>query len=96
MEGKSVHLRLSNEMIKEFNSIKKAMGFSNMQEFIKDAMRKAMLEYRRHAAMRAIKKLQGSAPNARHITTRERNRIAKQLFTEKEMGRDIFKEYGLK
>ncbi len=96
MESKSVHLRITSEMVKEFNSIKGAMGFSNIQEFIKDAMRKAMLEYRRHAAMRTIKKLQGSAPNARHITTRERNRIAEQLFREKEMSRDILKEYGLK
>ncbi|MDD4878506.1 MAG: ribbon-helix-helix domain-containing protein [Candidatus Nanoarchaeia archaeon] len=96
MEGKSIHLRISDEMLKEFNSIKGSMGFSNIQEFIKDAMRKAVLEYRRHAAMRTIKKLQGSCPNARHITTRERNKLAKQFFEEKEAGRDIFKEYGLK
>lgn len=96
MEGKSVHLRLSYEMLKDFNAIKKAAGFSNIQEFIKDSIRKAMLEYRRQKAMMAIKKLHGSAPNARHITTRERNRLAKQFFEEKEAGRDIFKEYGLK
>lgn len=96
MESRSVHLRITSEMVKEFNSIKGSMGFSNIQEFIKDSMRKAMLEYRRHAAMRTIKKLQGSAPNARHITTRERNKIAEELFTEKARGRDISKEYGLK
>ncbi|MFH1065590.1 MAG: hypothetical protein V1734_03750 [Nanoarchaeota archaeon] len=96
MEGKSVHLRITNEMLKEFNAIKGTMGFSNIQEFIKEAMRKAMLEYRRQAAMRTIKKIQGSAPNARHITTRERNMLAKKFFEEKEAGRDIFKEYGLK
>ncbi|HII15602.1 MAG TPA: hypothetical protein HA362_04785 [Nanoarchaeota archaeon] len=96
MESKSVHLRLTGGMVKEFNSIKDALGFSNMQEFIKDAMRTAMLEYRRKAAMRTIKKLQGSAPKARHITTRERNKLAKQFFEEKAAGRGIFKEYGLK
>jgi len=96
MESKSVHLRLTGEMVKEFNSIKGALGFSSIQEFIKDSMRKAMLEYRKQVAIRTIRKLQGSVPNARHITTKERNKLAEELFAEKARGRDILKEYGLK
>lgn len=96
MEGKSIHLRVSDEMLKEFNAIKGAMGFSSIQEFLKDAMRKAVLEYRRHAAMRTIKKLQGSVPYIKRPTQKDREKLVEQFFEEKARGRDIFKEYGLK
>ena len=90
---KSIHLRIPKVLYKESENIKKDFGFSSIQEFIKDAMRKAILEYKKQRALNNLKNNFGSVKNIKRLSKEELNRIALELTREK--NRELTKEYGL-
>ena len=90
---KSIHLRLPKLLYKESEEIKKDFGFSNIQEFIKEAIRKAILEYKRQKAMKYFEKNLGSIKNIKRLTKEEREKIALEFTPEKD--KELAKRYGL-
>jgi len=90
---KSIHLRLPKLLYKESIEIKKDFGFSNIQEFIKEAMRKTILEYKRKQALKTLMKHYGSVKNIKRMTKKEREKLALDFTPER--GKEITKRYGL-
>lgn len=46
MANKSIHLRIPEELHDKFEEIKDEHGYANIQEFIKEAIRKALREHK--------------------------------------------------
>lgn len=42
MGGKSVHLRLPEKLHEQLNKLKESLGFSNIQEYLRDLARRAI------------------------------------------------------
>ncbi|MEK6952984.1 MAG: hypothetical protein AABX29_08275 [Nanoarchaeota archaeon] len=93
MKDKSIHLRVPTLLYQESEEIKKDFGFSNIQEFIKDAMRKTILEYKRQKALKNLEKNFGSVKNIKRLTREEREKLALELTPEE--GEKLSKKYGL-
>ena len=90
---KSIHLRLPKILYKESEKIKKEFGFSNVQEFIKEAIRKTILEYKRQRALNNLKKNFGSVKNIKRLSKEELNKVALAFTPEKD--KEIAKRYDL-
>ena len=90
---KSIHLRMPKVLYREASEIKEHFGFTNMQEFIKEAIRKAIFEYNKQKALKTLKRLYGSVKDTKRFTDKERNKLAMEHTPEK--GREILKKYGL-
>lgn len=46
MANKSIHLRIPEELHEKFQEIKDEHGYANIQEFIKEAIRKHLKEHK--------------------------------------------------
>ncbi len=90
---KSIHLRIPKVLYKESENIKKDFGFSSVQEFIKEAMRKTVLEYKKQRALKNLEKNFGSVKNIKRLSKEELNKIALELTPER--GKELTKKYGL-
>jgi len=95
MANKLVSLRLTGKLISEAQKVTRAEGFSSFQEFIKDAIRKAVREYQRRKDLAILRSLQGSAidKGIKLASKKRLERTAKEL-TDKEQER-LIKEFGL-
>ncbi len=89
---KSVHLRMPELLYKDSEQIKKDFGFSSIQEFIKESIRKAIYEYKKQKALATLKKYYGSKKDTKRLTDEERDKLAEGLTPEK--SREISKRYG--
>ena len=90
---KSIHLRVPKLLYKESENIKKDFGFSSIQEFIKEAMRKTILEYKRQQALKNLERNFGSIKNIKRLTKKEREKIALEFTPERD--KELAKKYGL-
>jgi len=93
MKDKSIHLRVPTLLYQESEEIKKDFGFSNIQEFIKDAMRKTILEYKRQKALKNLEKNFGSVKNIKRLTKEEREKLALEFTPKRDV--ELAKKYGL-
>jgi len=95
MKDKSIHLRLPKVLYKESLKIKESFGFTNIQEFIKEAIRRLIYEYNKQKALKTLKKLYGSFKNIRRLTRKEKDKLAMELFNNLDEQKNLFKRFGL-
>ncbi len=50
MANKSIHLRIPEELHDQFEEIKEEHGYANIQEFIKEALRKHLRDHKNKPA----------------------------------------------
>lgn len=88
--GDLVHLRIDKEMKARINEVVHNGLFSNMTEFIREAIRKSIDEYETKKAIRGLEMLRGKA---RLLTKEEQKRAKAEL---KHMSAsELFRKYGL-
>jgi len=61
MVNKLISLRVSNNLINETNQVIDIAGFNSLQEFIRDAWRNSLKEYKLAIAKKELSKLYGFA-----------------------------------
>ncbi|MBW2968662.1 ribbon-helix-helix domain-containing protein [Candidatus Woesearchaeota archaeon] len=88
--GELVHLRLEKKLKKEINTIVKTGFFSNMTEFIRDAIRKSIEDYEKKRAIKGLEKLRGKG---RLLTKAEQKKARAEL--KKMSSSDLFRSVGL-
>ena len=95
MTNKLVSLRLTDKLVFEANKVTKEEGFASFQEFIKDAIRRAIREHQRRKDFAVLRALQGSAAN-RNIKVASKKKLekaAKKLSNEDQDR--LVEEFGL-
>lgn len=93
--NKLVHLRVPRQLYADSQEIINALGFSNIQEFARDALRRAVHEYKVQAAIRRLEKLKGSVKGIKRLTDEERRQVYLKFIADPNRS-DIFRKYGLK
>ena len=88
--GELVHLRLEKEMKERIESMVKIGLFSNMTEFIRDAIRKNIDYFEKRRAIHGLAMLKG---NARLLSKSEQVKVQNQL--KKLSSSDLFRTLGL-
>ena len=83
-------------LYKDSEQIKKDFGFSSIQEFIKESIRKAIYEYKRQRALRVLKQNFGILKGKVKRLTKEDNLILKEKIMNMttEENNAILKKYG--
>jgi Arc/MetJ-type ribon-helix-helix transcriptional regulator len=59
MVNQMVNLRMENKLIAELDEVIKESNYSSRSEFIKDAVRKALIEFQKLKAMKTLGKYKG-------------------------------------
>jgi metal-responsive CopG/Arc/MetJ family transcriptional regulator len=59
MVNQMVNLRMENKLITELDEVVKESTYSSRSEFIKDAVRKAIIEFQKLKAMKTLGKYKG-------------------------------------
>jgi metal-responsive CopG/Arc/MetJ family transcriptional regulator len=79
MANTLVSLRISQDLLKESKVIAKEKGFSNTQEFIREAIRARVEEYRRQKIIEEANRLYGIAKGKKikTLTRKERDALAR-------------------
>lgn len=88
--GDLVHLRLEKEMKDRINSVVEIGLFSNMTEFIRDAIRKNIDYFEKKKAINGLAALRG---NAYLLSKSEQANVRNQL--KKLSSSDLFRKLGL-
>jgi len=97
MANKLVSIRLPEKMVKEAKAITATGMFSNLNDFIRASIRKAIDDYNTKKALHQLKKGFGSMKGKiKRLTPKERDELYGEFWREKKSGRDILKEFGLK
>jgi hypothetical protein len=78
MANTLISLRISKDLLKESEAMAKVAGFSNTQEFIRDAIRK-QVEERRQRIIEDVGRLYGSAKRGTELTPAARDELARQV-----------------
>lgn len=88
--GDLVHLRLSKQLKDSINGIVESGLFSNMTEFIRDAIRRGIDEYEKRQAIRGLEMLRGKG---RLLTKEEQKKAKAEL--KKMSPSELFRSVGL-
>ncbi|MCX6709196.1 MAG: hypothetical protein NTW67_06140 [Candidatus Woesearchaeota archaeon] len=88
--GDLVHLRIDKEMRARIDEVVHNGLFSNMTEFIREAIRKSIDEYETKKAIRGLEMLRGKA---RLLTKEEQKRAKAEL--KNMSASELFRKYGL-
>lgn len=91
---KSLHLKLPEKLYLEIEEAKDEFGFLNVQEFFKEAARRALYEYRKQRALAVLEARFGSVKQTRRRTKEELDKLAKELSPER--ANQLLDECGLK
>lgn len=59
MANQMINLRIENKLIAELDEVVKESNYSSRSEFIKDAVRKALIEFQKLKAMKTLNKYKG-------------------------------------
>lgn len=78
-----MHIRLEKKMISQIKETVDHGLFANQTEFIRDAIRKSLETYEKHAAIQGLLKLKGNA-----------RRISRKKIQSKELSH-LFRKFGL-
>jgi signal transduction histidine kinase len=70
-----VHLRLSDVAYSEAAVLSKDYGFNTVQEYFREAIRKANEERRKEKAIRGLESLRGSLKGVRRLSQKEREKL---------------------
>ncbi len=96
MTNKMVHLRIPSELYAEGKEVVRHMGFGSVQELIKDALRKAVQDYRKEIALKHLAQMKGSVKGIKRLTKEERNALALEFIKMSDAERSsLFREFGL-
>lgn len=82
--NKMIHLRVPEGLYSKAADLSKVCGFSNVQEFIRDSVRKAVEEYELQQAFKRLDSYKGAAKQGSPISKRELTMKAQK---------DILKEF---
>lgn len=87
MPGTLVNLRMPHDIIKDARDAAKERGFSNIQGFFKEALRREVIQYREERAKRELLKMRGIAKGKkiRVLTHQEREAIALDIIRGKKL-----------
>lgn len=88
--GELVHLRLEKAMKERINAILSEGLFSNLTEFVRDAIRDAIEAYEKRKAIAGLEKLKG---RARLLTKEEQKKVKQEL--AKMSASELFRSVGL-
>ncbi len=88
--GDLVHLRIDKEMKARINEVVHNGLFSNMTEFIREAIRKSIDEYETKKAIRGLEMLRGKG---RLLTKEEQKRAKAEL--KNMSASELFRKYSL-
>lgn len=86
------HIRLDKKIEQSIKEIIEIEHFSNKSEFIRDAIRKSIEDYKSKIAKEIIAKHFRSTPDKK-VNREERKKVVEEYLKS---GRDVFKEIGLK
>ncbi len=96
MEGKTVLLRLTPKLYNESQRIVKENGFANVQELLRESLRKTIKDYETEAAIERLRKLKGSIKNIRRSTKEEREKTYREFLKMSRKERlQLLREFGL-
>ncbi len=96
MSNKLISIRLPENMLKKAKSISSKELFANLNDFIRDSIRKNIEDYQTKKGMAELKKGLGSVKNIKRMNHKEKEKLVEELFRERQQGKDILKEFGLK
>ena len=88
-----LHVRIPEKLLVESKQIVDEVGFSNIQEFFRDCIRRTIEEHKYQKSIKKLKTLQGSVKEYRKVSKAELNKLAEALTPEK--GEELIKEAGL-
>lgn len=88
--GELIHLRIEKKLKDEINEAVKSGLFSNMTEFIRDAIRKSIEDYEKRKAIRGLELLRGKG---RLLTKEEQKRAKAEL--KNMSASELFRSVGL-
>ena len=74
-----IHVRVSKELLNQAKEFSELKGYSSEQEYFRTALREKIEEDRKKEAIEGLWKLKGSVPNAKPLTRKERDKIARSL-----------------
>jgi metal-responsive CopG/Arc/MetJ family transcriptional regulator len=95
MATKAIHLKLPKKLFVEISEVKEEFGFLNVQEFLKEAARKALHEYKKQKALETLKKNFGSMKGKiKRLTDDERDKLARDLAANLDEQKELFKRFG--
>jgi hypothetical protein len=95
MVNRMVHLRVPEKLYKDSESLTKEFGFSNVQDFFRNAVHRAIEEYNRQVAWAKVKALYGTDSKLTRITPKEREKWAREFVKKAGKGYNPLKEIGL-
>ncbi len=88
--GDLIHLRIEKQLKEEINKVVNSGLFSNMTEFIRDAIRKSIEQYEIQKNIRGLEALRGKG----RLLTKEQSEKAKAE-AKKLTPSEMFRKYGL-
>jgi len=71
MANELISIRMSRELLSDAGDIARKEGFSNVQDFIRDAVRTSVKNRKLEASIAELKKIYGSAKTYKHRTKSE-------------------------
>ena len=70
-------VRIPEQLQKESKSLVKELGYTSVQEVIREALRDKILEHKKQKALFAIQELKGSAKNPKVASKSDLDKLAK-------------------
>jgi hypothetical protein len=83
MPNSLVNLRIPRELLKDTTTIAREEGFSNPQEFIREALRQHVRKYKMEQSLRELDRLAGSAKGKKlpRVSKAEMRRHIEEIFS---------------
>lgn len=93
MQGKLVHLRVSEALYASMKELAGSFGFQGVSDFLRDSARKNIEEYEKKQSIERLRKLKGSVKGIKRLSDAEKERVFKEYL--KKDTSDIFRKYGI-
>lgn len=92
MEGKLIHLRIPNDIYKHLKETGKVLYFSNVQDLIREILRRYILEVQKREIIKWLAKSKGTLKEKiKKLTKKEKDELIKEYLSKS----NIFGEYNL-
>ena len=73
-------VRIPEKLQKDSIELVKELGYTSIQEAVREALRDKILQHRRQKALFEIQKLQGSVKNVKIASKKELDQLAKEKY----------------
>lgn len=89
-----MHVRVPEKLLQKAESISRENGFSNVQEFFRDSLRKSVEEQEIREKVLALERLKGSVKNIKRMTRKEHDKWFKEVYLKTNPS-ETFRKYNL-